>query len=201
MTIVQEMANAVGVVDEAAAAIAAAMEEQSAATQEIARAVAETAAATDRVTQRMGIVASEAQASGTRSDTVQQSAETARLAIAALRHGVVRVVRAATPEVDRRGGPRGGAGLPATLIIAATGASHKLTLADLSAGGAAVDGLGHSPAIGSRVSLAFADLTQTATVAAIESGGRVRLIFDPMSSTAAARIATLIGAGRQSAAA
>ncbi len=192
--IVQDMADAVGTVDEAASAIAAAMEQQSAATQEIARAVAESAAATDLVTQRMGLVAAESRASGTRAETVQRNAVTAREAIEALRDAVVRAVRTASPEVNRRAHTRGAAGLPVTLTVAATGTQHASTLVDLSAGGAAVEGPIPGVAVGGRVTLAVAGVAQQGHVAAIAGDGRTRLAFEAVSDSVARRIQALISA-------
>ncbi len=117
VAVVREVAEAVAEVDHAAAGIAAAMEEQSVATQEIARAVAETAAATSQVTERIGAVSTETGTVGDRATTVRAGTGKAQEAVDRLRSVIVRVVRSAAPEVDRREAAR----LPADIAVRMSG--------------------------------------------------------------------------------
>jgi methyl-accepting chemotaxis protein len=88
--------------DEIAAAIAAAMEEQAAATQEIARNVSQTAHAAREVAARIERVSAEAAATGYHAGDVRGAAADVASSITDLRGTLVRVVRTATTEVDRR---------------------------------------------------------------------------------------------------
>jgi methyl-accepting chemotaxis protein len=192
VAVVRDIADAVGAVDEAAAAIAAAMEEQTAATQEIARAVAETAAATTRVTERIAAVAGQTQETGLRATSVQRGAGEARDAVAALRQAIVRVVRRSAPEVDRRQAPRADLGLAARLVIPGQAASVAVDLADLSTGGAALQGPVAGLLAGATATLQLAGLSLPVRVLAIEADGRARLRFEAPTPEAVARIEALM---------
>jgi methyl-accepting chemotaxis protein len=139
VAVVRSMADSVAEVDHAATAIAAAMEQQTAATQEISRAVSETSAATQEAADRVTTVAAESQEVGKRADHVRKGSVTARDAVARLRRTMVRIVREASPEVERRAARRHdldaeavleGPGLP--------GAGVAVRLSNLSEGGCAV---------------------------------------------------------------
>ncbi len=133
VSVVRDMADAVSEVDGAAAAIAAAMQQQTAATGEILRAVGEAAAATDRLTGRVGQVASRSQETGRTAGTVRDAAAAAQQAVDALSQALVRIVRISSPEVDRRAQPRQPTSLPARLMLNGRGA--EVTVVDLSPGG------------------------------------------------------------------
>ncbi len=181
VSVVRDMADAVAEVDQAATAIAAAMEQQSAATQEIARAVAETAAATESVTDRITTVSGETSKTGARAGDVKNGAGEARAAISELRQVIVRVVRAAAPEVDRRVGARGGAGIAAEIEMAGRGAAVSCVLADLSEGGAAlegpIEGLARGAGVTLRLGRGIAPLR--ARIIEVEGNGRARMMFEP----------------------
>jgi methyl-accepting chemotaxis protein len=197
VAVVRDMADAVAEVDHAAAAIAAAMEEQTVATQEIARAVAETAAATEAVTDRITAVSGETQQTGSRAGEVKGGAGEARLAVSDLRQVIVRVVRQAAPEVNRRLVLRGAAGLVAE-IQAAGGATLPCRLADLSDGGAALEPPAPSGmAAGTHATLRLRGVQPLrGRVQEVDGRGRVRLGFDtPLPDGAIDAIARLIGAG------
>jgi methyl-accepting chemotaxis protein len=106
VSVVRDMALAVAEVDQAASGIAAAIEQQSAATQEIARAVAETAAATQEVTERIGTVSSATTSVGERAASVKEGTALAGAAVEQLRGAIVRVIRSAAVEAERREAPR-----------------------------------------------------------------------------------------------
>jgi len=121
-----------------AGSIAAAVEQQSSATAEIARNVTETANAANEMTRRTEEVSAEAGETGTYAGTVRDNAAGLDEAMEQLRHAVIRVVRTATPEVDRRTVQRFLTELPCR--IAAGGQSYDARIADLSDGGAALTG-------------------------------------------------------------
>ena len=142
--IVRDMVHAVAEVDEAAIAIAAAMEQQAAATLEISRAVSETARAADSVSDRIAIVSREAGAAGSRAEAARDGTVKARDAVAGLRQALVKVVRAATPEVDRREEPRWPVQIAASLEGVGLAAPRQVMVTNISAGGCAVSGAGEA---------------------------------------------------------
>jgi len=152
---VREIAADVAAIDETSSAIAAAVEEQSAATQEIARTVAETADAARLVSERIHEVSVATVETGRRAAAVREGASEARGSIAELQGVLVRIVRTATPEVDRRADPR--VTLPRQVTLEAGGRSSEARLVDLSLGGAQVT---DAPALsaGARGTLRIPDL-------------------------------------------
>jgi len=125
-------------INNVAGAIAAAVEQQGVATAEIAHSVAQTAQAANQVTERISEVSREADETGTDADRVHGAAASLSDAVTAMREGLVRIVRTASPEVDRRQSPRYPAGTKCQVIMA--GQSHDEQLVDLSEGGAAIGG-------------------------------------------------------------
>jgi K+/H+ antiporter YhaU regulatory subunit KhtT len=125
-------------IDTIAGSIASAVEEQGAATAEIARNVQETAAAANEMTVRVDEVSSE----GTQTDqhATRVHHDTAELdkVIGELRRSVIRVVRTATTDVDRRLEVRHEVDLPCRLYMGDR--MHQARIADLSTRGALVDG-------------------------------------------------------------
>jgi methyl-accepting chemotaxis protein len=122
-----------------AASIAAAVEQQGVATAEIARNVAETAAAANEITYRITDVSGEAERTGGHAAEVLGHAAALRDLIGQLRQEVTRIVRTATPEVDRREFPRFAIERPCRLTVPGTG-SVDAQVTDLSSGGARLSG-------------------------------------------------------------
>ncbi|WP_207458059.1 methyl-accepting chemotaxis protein [Azospirillum sp. SYSU D00513] len=90
---VDGIGRSIGEVDHVASSIAAAVEEQAAATREISRNVAETAAAAEEVSRRIAEVSHEADATGGRAAEVRDAADGLSRSVAELRDRLVRVVR------------------------------------------------------------------------------------------------------------
>ncbi len=105
-----------------------------AATRDIVRNLAETASATETMTVRTSEVSTEANETGQLAATVQNAAVELDAAMEELRHSVIRVVRTATSEVDRRVNKRYVANLRCRLTL--NGQSHTAQVVDLSSGGA-----------------------------------------------------------------
>ncbi len=126
-------------IDRVSAAIAAAMEEQSAATREIARNVNQTADAARDVSTRIASVSAEAKAVGDRAADVSQGAASVADGIQQLREVLVRVVRTATEDVDRRREDRSLQRIP-TRAVTSSG-RVPVTVLEISPHGAAVHGL------------------------------------------------------------
>ena len=133
---VKDIADLVSEVEGAASAIAVAIEQQSSATQEIARAITQTSAATDAVAGRIAMVSGETDLSGERAAEVSRSALDAQRAVQHMRGTLIRIVREAAPEADRRRSPRVRLSLPVRIHGAGLdGQGRDATLVDLSTGG------------------------------------------------------------------
>jgi len=117
-----------------AGSIAAAVEQQGAATAEIARNVTETAAAANEITRRTTDVSAEAAQTGERAAEVMETTMALDGAANQLKLAVIRIVRTATPEVDRRGSPRYPTDVACRLSIA--GQTYPVRASDVSEGGA-----------------------------------------------------------------
>jgi methyl-accepting chemotaxis protein len=129
----------IGEIDAIASSIAAAVEEQGAATAEIARNVAETASAANEMTTRTAEVSIEAEQTGKRAVEVRENAAGLNTAVAALRHSVMRVVRTATTEVDRRKAVRHEVDLPCRLSVPGQDV-RAARINDISEAGARIEG-------------------------------------------------------------
>lgn len=99
---VRRIAEKVTQLDRTAGAVALAMEQQTSATEEIARSVAGAAASVRDVESRIASVASEARRSGEDATAMQGAAGEAQAGVSEMRQTLVRIVRTATAEVDRR---------------------------------------------------------------------------------------------------
>ncbi len=93
-------------VEEIAGSVAAAVEQQDAATNEIARNVTQSARAAEEVTEHIVSVADEAAATGGQAQQVKSQLEAMSRLVGELSHVLTGVVRTATPDVDRRTTPR-----------------------------------------------------------------------------------------------
>ncbi|HEY0838348.1 MAG TPA: methyl-accepting chemotaxis protein [Azospirillum sp.] len=103
---VREISETIAEIDGIAGSVAAAMDQQGAATHEISRNVVETTGAAQEVSQRIAEVSAEATANGGRAADVRTIAADLAGSIDSLRETLVRAVRTATREVDRRAYPR-----------------------------------------------------------------------------------------------
>ncbi|HUB15497.1 MAG TPA: methyl-accepting chemotaxis protein [Acetobacteraceae bacterium] len=121
-----------------AGAIAAAIAEQGRATEAISHSAAETAESANDMTSRTTEVSTEAGETGRQAAEVRDNASGLHVAVAELRHSVIRVVRTATSEVDRRLHERLKVDLPCRLVV--DGGAHAGRLVDLSDTGARVVG-------------------------------------------------------------
>jgi methyl-accepting chemotaxis protein len=124
-------------INEIATSIAYAVEQQGSATSEIARNVAETANAANEMTSRTEEVSAEASKTGDRANVVRDLAANLQAAIGQLSMAVTRIVRTATPEVDRRQTPRYSVDRPCRMTVGGSG-SVSARLIDVSEGGASL---------------------------------------------------------------
>ncbi|WP_404426677.1 methyl-accepting chemotaxis protein [Thalassospira australica] len=133
---VKQMTESVRRIDEVASNVAVNVRQQDDATQEIARNVVQTAEASNEVSEKIGDVAREAEENLTRSEQMNKIAAEVDESIAELRASLVRIVRTATPEVNRRKDPRHDLQLGVTVTIA--GKVLKGKTIDISKGGAKI---------------------------------------------------------------
>jgi len=135
---VEEISGIIGEVDQVSGSVAAAMEEQSAATREIARNVVETSDAAREVSKRIADVSTEADNTGAQAAEVRSGSSEVAHAIEELRHVIVRVVRTSIGDADRRRAPRYVVSEPCEVEVG--GAVHSTRTINLSFGGAMLEG-------------------------------------------------------------
>lgn len=135
---VEGIADAIRAMDEVSAGIAEAMEEQAAATSEISRNVTETAEAAQEVATRIDTVSQEAGSTGEKAAAMREVAMRIVGSVSDLRQTLVRVVRTATVDVDRRHGERHAVDIEVSVEVA--GERRLGRLLNISAGGALLEG-------------------------------------------------------------
>ncbi|WP_372398876.1 cache domain-containing protein [Azospirillum sp. HJ39] len=151
---VREIGRTIGEIDAISGTVAAAVEQQAAATQEISRNVGQTAGAATDVSTRIDEVSREAAVTGQRADQLRGGASDVTHSIDELMHVLVRAVRTATEDVDRRHLPRYRVEAPCTVEAPDGGKEGRLSvrLLDISRHGAALAG---ADAVGMRGTLLF----------------------------------------------
>ena len=198
---VSDIAETIRDVDRSSAAIAAAVEQQSAATQEIARAVTAASDAARRVAERIGQVSGASRAAGEQAGRMRLGAADADAAVGELKRILVRTVRSATPEVNRRAHAR--VDLDRSGVLALPGGRRlPVRLEDLSSGGARVAGA-ELPAAGTGAELRIEGLALPMPCRVVEQeGGTARLSF-PQDGAAAEALGqaldTLLGGAARAA--
>ncbi len=151
---VTDITSAIRDVESVSTAVAGAIQQQEAATADIARNVAETSSAAHDVAASIANVSGEASATGQRAAEVNGISEDVARSIDDLRGVIIRVVRTATKEVDRRHQPRYGLGLAGTLTM--DGQSIPVVLDEIAEDGLTVSGADVCPTTpGIRVEVAI----------------------------------------------
>jgi PAS domain S-box-containing protein len=133
---VTRIGDKVAEIDHVSAAVAAAMEEQSAATQEISRSVGQTATAVQSVTEMMNGVVSIAARTNEQAERLRGAADTLATTTGQSRHALIRAVRTSVAEAERRMAHRQPVDMPCELVFG--GVRHGGRLINLSRGGARV---------------------------------------------------------------
>jgi methyl-accepting chemotaxis protein len=132
-------------VEAVSSTIARAIEEQNIVTVEISRTVEETSLAAREVASQIISVSNEATETGRRATEIRDGSAEIASKVDALRATLVRVIRTSTSDVDRRNSSRVDIRRPATLRM--HGKSGRVTVRDLSLGGAMIDeALSNAPA-------------------------------------------------------
>ena len=135
---VAEIGHTLDDVAQVSVSVAAAIEEQNSATKEIARNVAESGAAIQEVTSRIADVSGEARTTGEQAAQLRAVSGTVAGDITLLRGALVRTVRTATTEADRRQVARAVLDEPCSVTFDGEVTRIAARLRDLSHGGAAV---------------------------------------------------------------
>ena len=175
-----------------AGSIAAAVEEQGSSTAEIARSMTEAAQVTRAVVGRIGDVSAEAEEARRQAARVNDNAQALALDVKGLQQTIVRTVRIAAPEVDRRAEPR----LPVRLmarVVFAGGHELEVPVADISSGGAAFE---EAPAVpvGAHGTLILAGAPKLEFVVLAAEAGRLHVAFTGDAATAQSVVAQLTAA-------
>jgi methyl-accepting chemotaxis protein len=136
-TSVAQIGQEIGEVDRVASSIAAAIEQQGAATREIARSVDQSAQSSREVSSRIANVSGGAEEVSARAVEVQGAISAASANIAALRSILVRVVRTSSEDANRRVFPRFRMDVPVA-ITNSRGSRTGSRLIDVSEGGARI---------------------------------------------------------------
>ncbi|NFV80264.1 methyl-accepting chemotaxis protein [Magnetospirillum aberrantis] len=194
---VRQIAHAIRGVEVVSTAVAGAIEQQGAATGEIARNVAQTSDAAREVALRIEIVSSEAAIAGQQAEEVNGHSTEVAASVADLSQTLIRVVRTATDDVDRRSAPRQAIKLAARLRH-----SHGETACrtiNLGTGGAEIQGLFADCAIASRVELILEGIPPLqATICSLDDGN-THLSFDKPCADRLDTFLARAAAGRQAA--
>ena len=134
--VVGELGQAIQEIAQVSSGIAAAMEQQATATQEIARNVTESSVAAQAVTDRIVNVSRDAATSGQQADGMRAELAAVAESIAAFRVSIVRTIRTATADADRRMQARIPVDEPCAAVVA--GAQHPARLLDVAKKGARI---------------------------------------------------------------
>ena len=185
VTAVARIEQKIGMIDDISGGVSAAVEKQAAATIGIAFNVAETASAASDMSSRVTEVSAEAEQTEEYARSVRENASALEVAVAELRHAVIKVVRTSADEVNRRDSPRYPVDLPCR--VSAAGAVQAARLIDLSETGAQIYDA-PSLALESRgtVSLDGVALPLPFVVRQTDSRGRLNVEFE---ATEPARLA------------
>jgi methyl-accepting chemotaxis protein len=164
-------------VDHVASAVAAAMEEQGAATREIARNVTESAGAAREISAKIGNVSRDAGSVNTCSSDVRTSIAGVTEHLSELKSVLVRVVRTSTEEANRREHPR--YKVKASLTVTSSqGHRIEASLIDASEGGAAINSTADL-AIGDKGVVQFEGLAQAVPfIVRYRGDGRINIEFN-----------------------
>ncbi len=172
VTAVEDIGHTLDEVARVALSVATAVEQQTAATQEIARNVAESGSAVQEVTNRIAEVSNEAAATGQQAARLRVDSGAVADEIATLRGALIRTIRTATADADRRLDRRVALDEPCTVILDADHSEIAGTLSDVSADGAALTAGPCSAAFGQEGTL---ELNR-------HSGGRARFVIRAVDS-------------------
>jgi methyl-accepting chemotaxis protein len=192
---VDRIVQTIGEMDRIGSSVAVAVEQQGAATAEIARGILGAANSSIRASQRSADARGAATETEQQAVEVQRSAEQLVGAVQVLQMTVNRVVRSSTDAVNRRVHERIPVDLPATLWLQGLPESNVRTV-NISAGGALLRGLA-GIAAGTAGRLLLESIEIPVTTRATDRPDCVRVMFE-MDEATAARVAGLVENARRS---
>jgi methyl-accepting chemotaxis protein len=149
---IRNIVTAMDTLDQTSSAVAAAIEEQAATTEEINRNVTDTAVAADEVAKRIGEVAEEAAHAEERACHLGGVSGDVAHAVDSLSHSVIRIVRTSTDAVNRRRHPRRVVEQDGVLV-SSDETERRVVVLDISEGGVGLDGDFGAIGPGDRLSL------------------------------------------------
>ena len=183
---VAELGKSIEEIAQVFTGIAAAIEQQAAATQEIARNVAENSTAVLAVTERIADVSRDAVISRQRADGIRSGSAMVAHSIAALRGSLVHTIRTATTDADRRMHDRKPIDEPCSVVC--RGGTSRGRLVDISTDGALLVTTESLP-VGSKGTLSLDhaghDAKANFEVRSIHPDGSVGVAFDQAKITPA----------------
>ncbi|HET6309035.1 MAG TPA: methyl-accepting chemotaxis protein [Rhodopila sp.] len=188
VAVVAEVGQAIEEIAHISAGIAASVEQQAAATQEIARNVAESGSAVQAVTERIGAVSRDATANRQQAEAIRVGSVAVADSIAELRGSIVRSIRTATADTDRRLHNR--VAIDAACTILAGGLRHDARIGDVSVTGARLTMTEPLPIGASGTVLLGSEAAEASAVFQVQvsqSDGSVGVRFDPDAISAAFR--------------
>ncbi len=150
VSIFTELSAAIDEMAQVSTGIAAAMEEQSAATQEIVRNVSHNNASVQTVTRRIGEVSRDASTTRESAETIRSGTASVAESIVGLRNNIVKTIRTATADADRRMQKHIPVDEPCTLVV--QGVRQESRIVDIAAAGARVTA-SHAITPGSKATL------------------------------------------------
>jgi methyl-accepting chemotaxis protein len=186
---ISAIGEAIRNVEQVSSTVAAAIEKQNVVTVEISRTVEETSHAAREVATQIVLVANEATETGRRASEIRDGSAEIADKVDMLRTTLVRVIRTATADVDRRESPRVDIGRRGTIRL--KGRILPVAIRDLSLGGAMIDNKLPEVPLETPLTLLIdgipADLT--GFIARHESGATlVRFDLSPQASEVVARL-------------
>jgi aerotaxis receptor len=136
VAVVAETGRAIDEIAEVSASIAAAIEQQAAATREIARNVTESSVAVQEVTERIADVSRDAATNLQCADGIRAGSASVAESIVALRSSIVRTIRTATADTERRTHAR--VPVNASCVLKLGSVRHSTRLLDITRAGGRV---------------------------------------------------------------
>jgi len=165
------METTIGEMNAIAGSIAEAVEQQGAATAEIARNVTETATAVNEMSTLNNEVSQEAEQAGRYAETVLENSGALQAAVAELKRAIIRTVRTAAPEVNRRTHERVPVGLRCQIDVPGRG-TLAARVADISPGGARVTDA-EDLAVGMRGTIRIERMSEPLRFAVLNADGQM----------------------------
>lgn len=177
VAVVEDLGKAIGEIAQVSSGIAAAVEQQASATQEIARNVMESSTAAQSVSDKIADVSRDAEVTGSQATTLKAGSAAVADTIASFRSSIIRTIRTATEESDRRETTRWPFDSGCSVTI--DGRHYAGRVADISIMGARISGpTGVVAGQRGTLTLDRADASARFRVAAVHPDGALGVAFE-----------------------